>query len=75
MIADNDPNRVAVGEQPERLTYTIEEAARLLGISRGSAYEAVRRGELPVLKIGKRLLVPRAVLERILTDPQSAGNL
>jgi excisionase family DNA binding protein len=50
----------------ERQTLTVEEAARLLGISRTSAYEAVRRGELPVLRIGRRYVVPRVALERML---------
>ena len=50
----------------ERLTYTIEEAARLLGVSRGTANESARRGELPTLRLGRRLLVPRARLEELL---------
>lgn len=50
----------------ERLTYTVDEAARLLGVSRGSAYEAARRGELPVIRLGRRLVVPRARLEDLL---------
>jgi excisionase family DNA binding protein len=37
-----------------------------LGISRSSAYEAVRRGELPTVKIGRRYVVPRVALERLL---------
>ncbi len=52
---------------PERAAITVEEAAALLGISRGSAYEAARRYEatrgaegLPVLRIGRRLVVPLA---------------
>src|SRR5689334_12172304 len=45
---------------------TIAEAARRLRIGRNSAYEAVRRGELPVVRIGRRLLVPRRALERLL---------
>lgn len=49
-----------------KATVTIEEAAEILGIGRGSAYEAARRGEIPTLKIGKRLLVPKAQLERML---------
>ena len=49
-----------------RLTYTVEEAGRMLGISRGSAYEAAKSGQLPVLKIGGRLLVPKAALDRML---------
>jgi len=48
----------------EKLTYTVEEAAKKLGISRGSAYQAAATGELPVIKIGKRLLVPKIQLDR-----------
>lgn len=50
----------------ERLTLSVEEAAVALGISRASAYEAVHRGEIPHIKIGKRMLVPRASLARLL---------
>jgi excisionase family DNA binding protein len=46
----------------EPLTLTVEEAAKLLGVSRGTAYEAARRGELPTIRLGRRLLVPRARL-------------
>ena len=49
-----------------RLTFTVEETAALLGISRGSAYEAVRRGELPAIRIGHRLLVPVVALNQLL---------
>ena len=48
------------------LTYTIAQAARLLGIGRNQAYEAARRGELPTIRIGARLLVPRERLHRML---------
>lgn len=49
------------------LTLTVEEAAQALGISRTLAYEAARTGELPTVRIGRRLLVPRAALERFLS--------
>ena len=52
----------------ERLTYSVTEAARVLGISRNSCYAACERGELPCLKIGKRILIPRARLDRLLSD-------
>ena len=48
------------------LTLTVPEAAELLGISRGTAYEAARTGELPTVRLGRRLLVPRARLEALL---------
>jgi excisionase family DNA binding protein len=38
-----------------------------LGISRNAAYEACSRGEIPTLRIGKRLLVPKAALDRMLS--------
>ena len=53
----------------EKLTYTVTEAAELLGIGRSAAYEAARSGQLPTIRIGKRVLVPVAALERLL-----AGN-
>jgi excisionase family DNA binding protein len=56
----------ARGDHIERQTLTVEEAARVLGISRSSAYEAVRRGDLPTVKIGRRYVVPRVALERLL---------
>lgn len=49
----------------ERLTYTVEEAARLLGISSDSAYSSInKRGDFPVevIRIGTRILVPKAAL-------------
>ena len=55
-------------------TLTVEEAARVLGISRTLAYEAVRRGELPAVRIGRRLLVSKAALDRLLCDPESSRS-
>ena len=50
----------------KRLCITVPEAADMLGISRNFAYELVKRQELPVVKFGKRLLIPRVALERML---------
>ena len=50
----------------DRLTYTVTEAAVLLGISRTSAYECVRRGEIPSLTLGRRVVISRVALERML---------
>ncbi len=47
-------------------TISVEEAGRWLGISRNAAYEAVKRGEIPTIKIGRLLLVPVAPFERML---------
>lgn len=50
----------------ERSTMTVEEAAAVLGISRTSAYECVRRGELRAVRLGRRLVIPRLVVDQLL---------
>ncbi len=50
-----------------KLTYTIPETAKILGIGRSAAYEGARIGEFPTVRIGKRLLVPKALLEQMLS--------
>ena len=50
----------------ERLTFTAEEAGELLGISRALAYEMARRGKLPTLRFGRRLVVPKKAIENML---------
>ena len=51
-----------------RLCITVPEAAEMLGISRNFAYELVKQKQLPVIKFGKRLLIPRAALEKMLAE-------
>lgn len=49
---------------------TVERAGRLLGMGRSAAYEAARRGDLPTIRWGRRLLCPTArVLELLGLDP------
>ena len=55
----------------EKLTLTVGETAKCLGIGRSSAYGAIARGEIPVVKFGKRLLVPKAALEILLAAGQT----
>jgi excisionase family DNA binding protein len=55
----------------DKSTVTIEEAAPIIGVSRGSAYAAARSGEIPTLRIGRRLLVPVAALRRLLGEQAS----
>ena len=56
---------------PARRTYNCDEVAALLGISKGSAYAAVRSGQIPGLRIGGRVVVPAAVIERLLESADS----
>ena len=65
------------GRQPRRLgegklCYTVPEAAALLGLSRNNGYALARSGELPVIRFGKRMLVPKAKFHRMLGEyPES----
>jgi excisionase family DNA binding protein len=60
--------RTSTPKVGDRLTWTVAEAAQLLGISRTCAYEAAHRGELPVRTIGRRMVVPRTALLRLLDE-------
>ncbi len=54
----------------ERQTLSVVEVARLLGIGRNSAYEAIRRGEIRALRFGRRIVVPAAALQQKLNQQQ-----
>jgi len=68
------PKGASVVQDDGRLTYTLTEAASRLGISRALAYEAAQRGELPVCRIGRRVLIPRAALLRLLGQDGPPGS-
>ena len=53
-------------QREPRDTWTVDEAARKLGIGRNQAYAGVKSGEIPSIKIGGRILVPKARLKRML---------
>jgi len=57
---------------PDVLTPT--EAAQVLRLGRGSVYEAIRRGDVPSVRIGRRLLVPKAGLLRLLGSKAGAAG-
>jgi excisionase family DNA binding protein len=57
----------------ECLTLSVPEAAQLLGVSRALAYQLVARGELPSLRLGKRLVIPRHVIDALLSSCTGVG--
>jgi excisionase family DNA binding protein len=63
----SDPN------QPDRAAYTVPEAARLLGLSRGNAYALVRAGAIPAMRIGGRWIVPKHRFHSWLDQQSTAG--
>lgn len=48
------------------LAIGVEDAALILGIGRNAAYEAVKRGDIPSIRIGQRIVVPTAPLRKML---------
>lgn len=53
-----------MSENGAALLFSVAEAAKLLGISRNLAYDLVREGRLPHIRLGRRVLVPRFALEQ-----------
>ena len=49
-----------------KLCYTVPEAAQLLGFCRNFGYELARTGQIPILRFGKRMLVPKALFDKML---------
>lgn len=55
-----------------RLTVTVAEAGRMLGVSRSLAFQLARQGVIPTLKLGsRRLVVPKVALQRMLSEAGS----
>jgi excisionase family DNA binding protein len=63
----DDSQRCALSnDKPERLTVSVEYAAGVLGISRAAAYNYAKDGKLPVIRLGSRIVIPRAALDKLL---------
>lgn len=54
---------------PERLAHPVAEAAALLGLHPRTVYDAIKRGTIPSIRIGKRILVPRSAITDLLSPP------
>lgn len=58
----------------EKEIYTVEEVARRLRIGRGSAFNAVKSGEIPSIRIGRRILIPKAAIDAMLEKPSTQAE-
>ena len=63
-----------MNKKSQKLTMTVEETALALGLSRNSCYQAVETGSIPSIRIGKRILIPRYALERLLSGMEQRGE-
>ena len=63
----------------QQMTYTVHEAAIILGLGRQLTYALIRTGEIPALRLGKRWLVPRKVVDHLLetlyTPPEKTSGI
>jgi len=55
-------------DQADSVVLTVPEAGRQLGLGRNAAYEAAARGDIPTIRIGKLIRVPKVALQRMLED-------
>ncbi|MCX6006398.1 MAG: helix-turn-helix domain-containing protein [Chloroflexi bacterium] len=60
-----------VNQPGKRLVYSVTEAMTLLGISRASAYNLIRTGQIPFLRFGTRIVIPRVALLKMLEEAGS----
>ncbi len=61
----NDKNKPEFGPLPlskDRPTLTIPEAAHYLGFGRTLGYEGAKTGEIPTIQVGRRKVVPTAIV-------------
>ena len=63
--------RDTIGDE-QRVTYSVDEVAAILGISRSAVYDCIARGEIPAKRLGRRLVVVRAALETFLSESDGA---
>ncbi|TIW73406.1 MAG: helix-turn-helix domain-containing protein [Mesorhizobium sp.] len=59
----------------ELLVMTVPEAGAKLGLGRNAAYEAAAKGEIPTIRIGKLIKVPKVALERMLDNASSVSRV
>jgi len=64
----DDDSAAAASQDPHggRLAYSVDEAARLTGLSRDLLYDEMRRGNLASVKVGRRRLITRQHLKQLL---------
>jgi len=52
----------------KKLTITVEDAAKALGVNRNTAYTAIREGQIPTIRIGRRILISKVAFDRWLEE-------
>jgi excisionase family DNA binding protein len=58
----------------QRLVYSVEEARQLLGVGKNQCYDAIKRGEIPHIKLGAHILIPKAPFHKLLDEGATAPS-
>ena len=58
----------------DSLVYTVEEVARRFKISRNKAYEAIAKGEIPCIRFGRKVVIPKLAVQKLLETIASKGG-
>jgi excisionase family DNA binding protein len=61
-------------EQAESLVYEVPEAGALIGLTRNGSYRAAANGEIPTIRIGRLLKVPKAAFHQMLEQPAAKAS-
>lgn len=61
--------------EPASATMSVPAAAALLGVGQSTLYAAIQRGEIIAIRIGRTVQVPRHVVERLLAEGNTQGNV
>lgn len=69
------PSNTNETEETQHAVLSVSECANLLKISRGSAYKACFSGEIVHIKIGRRILIPRQAIEKLLSGGNNNNSL
>lgn len=71
---ENEP-KVAERAPVETLVYTVSETAALLGINRHTMYTYIKNGDIPSVRVGNKILVPKtAPIFQALREGQGGPN-
>lgn len=63
-----------LGEYANRPTITVEQAAQALGVGRSAAYASVTRGEIPSIRVARRVLIPVPALAALLLGASNGSR-
>jgi excisionase family DNA binding protein len=66
-MATTSAEVIAVPKSEAKPTLSVDEAAEILGICRTSAYAAIARGEIPSIRINRRIVIPTAAFRKLLS--------